>query len=356
MTARSRRCGSVTRAGRRCLRSCTGGRVRCPVHRLAVYNTRGGREEQAREDGEDSRRRALARLEEMRRSRNSSASYDPGPSTRTKPTLGAPPGPGPEQTLWDRMMGEPEVVDRILKEVYKFDNRNVNLALEGLTTLDKASNVAMYERGVRNAKSVQEREAQILDNQPFLKRKEEADDVEMLIRMAKERRSLAARDPEAMGLGDSEPAPPGWVDIWDKGQLVLVPKSIHRAVERLGKLQADANVYAARVRSSYKESLRNKRSADRYVDRATDRLTNAKRRAGREWEWRPGARRPTFGDLQQHDAITRAIAEGLDTRSAIRFGSTSRKNNLVTSQVLKGRFAAAADRAQKRATQKMPGF
>eukprot|EP00899_Mesostigma_viride_P002038 jgi/Mesvir1/11835/Mv00184-RA.1 len=286
MTARSRRCGSVTRAGRRCLRSCTGGRVRCPVHRLAVYNTRGGREEQAREDGEDSRRRALARLEEMRRSRNSSASYDPGPSTRTKPTLGAPPGPGPEQTLWDRMMGEPEVVDRILKEVYKFDNRDVNLALKGLTTLDKASNVAMYERGVRNAKSVQEREAQILDNQPFLKRKEKADDVEMLIRMAKERRSLAARDPEAMGLGDSEPAPPG----------------------------------------------------------------------GREWEWRPGARRPTFGDLQQHDAITRAIAEGLDTRSAIRFGSTSRKNNLVTSQVLKGRFAAAADRAQKRATQKMPGF
>eukprot|EP00899_Mesostigma_viride_P000666 jgi/Mesvir1/105/Mv02496-RA.1 len=311
MTSSSRRCGSVTQAGRRCLRSCTGGRVRCPVHRLAVYNTRGGREEQAREDGEDSRRRALARLEEMRRSRNSSASYDPGPSTRTKPTLGAPPGPGPEQTLWDRMMGEPEVVDRILKEVYKFDNRNVNLALEGLTTLDKASNVAMYERGVRNAKSVQEREAQILDNQPFLKRKEKADDVEMLIRMAKERRSLAARDPEAMGLGDSEPAPPG---------------------------------------------LRNKRSADRYVDRATDRLTNAKRRAGREWEWRPGARRPTFGDLQQHDAITRAIAEGLDTRSAIRFGSTSRKNNLVTSQVLKGRFAAAADRAQKRATQKMPGF
>eukprot|EP00899_Mesostigma_viride_P001825 jgi/Mesvir1/11643/Mv00044-RA.1 len=211
MTARSRRCGSVTRAGRRCLRSCTGGRVRCPVHRLAVYNTRGGREEQAREDGEDSRRRALARLEEMRRSRNSSASYDPGPSTRTKPTLGAPPGPGPEQTLWDRMMGEPE-------------------------------------------------------------------------------------------------------------------------------------------------RLRNKRSADMNVDRATDRLTNAKRRAGREWEWRPGARRPTFGDLQQHDAITRAIAEGLDTRSAIRFGSTSRKNNLVTSQVLKGRFAAAADRAQKRATQKMPGF
>eukprot|EP00899_Mesostigma_viride_P005918 jgi/Mesvir1/15327/Mv06533-RA.1 len=311
MTSSSRRCGSVTRAGRRCLRSCTGGRVRCPVHRLAVYNTRGGREEQAREDGEDSRRRALARLEEMRRSRNSSASYDPGPSTRTKPTLGAPPGPGPEQTLWDRMMGEPEVVDRILKEVYKFDNRDVNLALKGLTTLDKASNVAMYERGVRNAKSVQEREAQILDNQPFLKRKEKADDVEMLIRMAKERRSLAARDPEAMGLGDSEPAPPG---------------------------------------------LRNKRSADRYVDRATDRLTNAKRRAGREWEWRPGARRPTFGDLQQHDAITRAIAEGLDTRSAIRFGSTSRKNNLVTSQVLKGRFAAAADRAQKRATQKMPGF
>eukprot|EP00899_Mesostigma_viride_P019901 jgi/Mesvir1/27912/Mv01382-RA.1 len=103
------------------------------------------------------------------------------------------------------------------------------------------------------------------------------------------------------------------------------------------------------------ESLRNKRSAD--ICGSRHRPAHKRQEAsGREWEWRPGARRPTFGDLQQHDAITRAIAEGLDTRSAIRFGSTSRKNNLVTSQVLKGRFAAAADRAQKRATQKMPGF
>eukprot|EP00899_Mesostigma_viride_P012922 jgi/Mesvir1/21630/Mv04052-RA.1 len=148
-------------------------------------------------------------------------------------------------------------------------------------------------------------------------------------------------DPETYGEYEwSEYYP--WPNIIERH----IGHSLNRTVNRLKRRQKDERYqYEGRKRDVHRAQVK--------VDIAVDALTDAKRRAGMDWEWRPGSgRAPTFGDLSQYPDIMDTIMKKMDNVTAIRFGATNRKNRLATSKVLMDNFVAAYERAKERAKSK----